>query len=326
MRAAGEAALSGAGGRGRYRRGLVHRRGAAPTLFGRVIGADADGVALVPATSYGFAVAARNLPLSRRQRVLVLAEEYPSGIYTWRAATRAVGAEIVTVDRRPGQSWAEAILAVLDERVRCGQRAERALDRRRPRRPGGGRRPLPRNRGSARHRRQPVDRRHAAGRAALRPDFVVSWVTSGCSGRSESATSTSRESIATASRSSRTGSCAPDPRTSPAWSTTATTINRGAALRRRPAHQVRTATDGDRGAGTATQLADPSRGCDVVQPDNSDRIHRNEAGAGPKGVRSAWTAHAGSAPTHISPFNHPAGTGRGQLLRGRAWRRHCHVD
>ena len=71
-------------------------------LYGRVIGADADGVALVPATSYGFAVAARNLPLSQGQRVLVLAEEYPSGIYTWRAATRAVGAEIVTVDRRPG--------------------------------------------------------------------------------------------------------------------------------------------------------------------------------------------------------------------------------
>lgn len=87
------------------------------TLYGQLVNADADGVALVPATSYGFAVAARNLPLSQGQRVLVLAEEYPSGIYTWRAAARAVGAEIVTVDRRPGQSWAEAILAVLDERV-----------------------------------------------------------------------------------------------------------------------------------------------------------------------------------------------------------------
>jgi len=87
------------------------------TLYGQVIGAGADGVALVPATSYGFAVAARNLPLSRGQRVVVLAEEYPSGVYTWRAATRPVGAEIVTVARRPGQSWTEAILVVLDERV-----------------------------------------------------------------------------------------------------------------------------------------------------------------------------------------------------------------
>src|SRR3954469_3535404 len=65
-------------------------------LVAGVLGGDADGVALVPATSYGFAVAARNLPLTPGRRVLVLAEEYPSGIYTWRAATRAAGAEMLT--------------------------------------------------------------------------------------------------------------------------------------------------------------------------------------------------------------------------------------
>jgi len=87
-------------------------------LFGELVGADAEGVALVPATSYGFAVAARNLALGPGDRVLVLAEEYPSGIYTWQAATRATGAEILTVHRQPGQPWIDAILDVLDERVR----------------------------------------------------------------------------------------------------------------------------------------------------------------------------------------------------------------
>jgi selenocysteine lyase/cysteine desulfurase len=48
---------------------------------------------------------------------VVLADEYPSGIYTWRAATRAVGAEIVTVSRATGQTWTDAVLEVLDERV-----------------------------------------------------------------------------------------------------------------------------------------------------------------------------------------------------------------
>jgi selenocysteine lyase/cysteine desulfurase len=86
-------------------------------LFAELVGGDAEGVALVPATSYGFAVAARNLTLKAGDRVVVLAEEYPSGIYTWRAATRAVGAEIVTVHRDPDQAWTEAILEVLDERV-----------------------------------------------------------------------------------------------------------------------------------------------------------------------------------------------------------------
>jgi selenocysteine lyase/cysteine desulfurase len=86
-------------------------------LVAGVIGGDADGVALVPSTSYGFAVAARNLPLRPGGRVLVLAEEYPSGIYTWRAAARAAGAAMLTVHREAGQGWTEAILADLDERV-----------------------------------------------------------------------------------------------------------------------------------------------------------------------------------------------------------------
>jgi selenocysteine lyase/cysteine desulfurase len=87
------------------------------SLFAAIVGADADGVALVPATSYGLAVAARNLPLRQGQRVLVLAEEYPSGIYTWRAAARRFDAEILTVVREPGQSWTESVLTALDERV-----------------------------------------------------------------------------------------------------------------------------------------------------------------------------------------------------------------
>jgi selenocysteine lyase/cysteine desulfurase len=87
------------------------------SLFAEIVGATAEGVALVPATSYGIAVAARNLPLRPGQRVLVLAEEYPSGIYTWRAAARRSGAEILTVTREPGQTWTDAVLAALDEDV-----------------------------------------------------------------------------------------------------------------------------------------------------------------------------------------------------------------
>jgi selenocysteine lyase/cysteine desulfurase len=72
------------------------------------------GVALVPATSYGFATAARNLPLRAGEVVVVLAEEYPSGIYTWRRSAARSGARIVTVTREPGQDWADAVEAVLD--------------------------------------------------------------------------------------------------------------------------------------------------------------------------------------------------------------------
>ena len=87
------------------------------TLFGRNARGDGEGVAIIPATSYGFAVAARNLPLERGRRVLVLAEEYPSGIYAWRSACRTTGAEILTVEREHGQSWTDAVLSALDDSV-----------------------------------------------------------------------------------------------------------------------------------------------------------------------------------------------------------------
>ena len=58
---------SGAAGRGRSRRATGSPRSSGSGSCSRdSIGADADGIALVPATSYGFAVAARNLPLRAR--------------------------------------------------------------------------------------------------------------------------------------------------------------------------------------------------------------------------------------------------------------------
>jgi selenocysteine lyase/cysteine desulfurase len=87
------------------------------TLFARLAGVDADGVALVPATSYGLAVAAANLTAAPGQRVLVLAEDYPSNWYTWQRFARRTGATVAAVDRRDGQTWAEALLDELDERT-----------------------------------------------------------------------------------------------------------------------------------------------------------------------------------------------------------------
>ncbi|MEV4351334.1 aminotransferase class V-fold PLP-dependent enzyme [Actinoplanes sp. NPDC049596] len=114
VRAAGEAALRQRArpweiGEDDWFAGVERLRG----LAGRLFGGDAEGVALVPATSYGFAVAAANLPLGPGQEVLVLADEYPSGVYTWRRLTE----RIRTVRRAAGQSWTEAVLAAIDERV-----------------------------------------------------------------------------------------------------------------------------------------------------------------------------------------------------------------
>jgi selenocysteine lyase/cysteine desulfurase len=84
-------------------------------LFARVIHADRDNVALVPAASYGIAIAAKNIPLSRNQNIVVLDQQYPSNVYAWRERSYETGATIVTVKRQPGQSWTDAIIAGIDE-------------------------------------------------------------------------------------------------------------------------------------------------------------------------------------------------------------------
>jgi selenocysteine lyase/cysteine desulfurase len=93
---------------------LVERR---RELLATIIGASSENIALVPATSYGLATAARNLFAREGQRILLIAEDYPSAVYTWRRFCQRTGASIVTVKRPAEEDWTTAILAALDERV-----------------------------------------------------------------------------------------------------------------------------------------------------------------------------------------------------------------
>lgn len=56
----------------------------AKSLFAKLINADTDDIALVPAASYGMSVAANNLPISPGQKILMLAEQFPSNVYCWQ--------------------------------------------------------------------------------------------------------------------------------------------------------------------------------------------------------------------------------------------------
>jgi selenocysteine lyase/cysteine desulfurase len=85
-------------------------------LFARLVGADADGVALVPSASYGMAVAAANVRVREGQRLVVLAEEFPSNLYPWREVARRARAEVFTVPRPEDGDWTRAVLAAVDGR------------------------------------------------------------------------------------------------------------------------------------------------------------------------------------------------------------------
>ncbi|WP_298724332.1 aminotransferase class V-fold PLP-dependent enzyme [uncultured Ferrovibrio sp.] len=83
-------------------------------LFAQIINATADDIALVPAASYGIAVAAQALPLQAGQSVLTLAEQFPSNVYRWMEKARAANARYVTVPRPADDDWTAAVLSHID--------------------------------------------------------------------------------------------------------------------------------------------------------------------------------------------------------------------
>jgi selenocysteine lyase/cysteine desulfurase len=84
-------------------------------LFARLIGGEADGVALIPAVSYGMAVAAANVKVEPEENILLLEEQFPSNVYPWRELAKHSGAKLVTVPRPPDHDWTSVVLEYMDE-------------------------------------------------------------------------------------------------------------------------------------------------------------------------------------------------------------------
>ncbi len=61
-------------------------------LFSALIGGDAEGVAVVPAVSYALSTVAGNVSARRDDRIVVLADQYPSNVYPWRDLAQRTGA------------------------------------------------------------------------------------------------------------------------------------------------------------------------------------------------------------------------------------------
>jgi selenocysteine lyase/cysteine desulfurase len=85
--------------------------------FARLINAKADDIAIVPSVSYGVSIAARNLPLSAGQSILVVEDQFPSNVYPWRERAREVDAEVHTVARPADGDWTRAVLEAIDDRT-----------------------------------------------------------------------------------------------------------------------------------------------------------------------------------------------------------------
>ncbi len=77
-----------------------------------------DRIAMIPAASYSVATAAKNLPLSKGQNIIVVEDQFPSNYYSWAVKCREVGAELRVVARPKAEdedSWSNRVLAAIDQ-------------------------------------------------------------------------------------------------------------------------------------------------------------------------------------------------------------------
>lgn len=82
-----------------------------------IFGATADDIAIVGSASYGIATAAQNVVVKRGQKILLLDEQFPSNLYSWRRVAQQQGADVVSVPWPEDGDWTSAVLRRLEKGV-----------------------------------------------------------------------------------------------------------------------------------------------------------------------------------------------------------------
>ncbi|RAX40335.1 aminotransferase class V-fold PLP-dependent enzyme [Rhizobium tropici] len=82
-------------------------------LAASFIGASIDDVGVIPATSYGIAVAAVNVPVAPGSVIIMMDNEHTSHRYAWYELARKKGATVVTVPRKADEDWGYALASAI---------------------------------------------------------------------------------------------------------------------------------------------------------------------------------------------------------------------
>ncbi len=90
------------------------------TLASDIFGGEPDGYAVVPSAGYGVSAAARAVEPELRpgDRILVIAEEFPSSVLPWMRTAQEAGAALLTVPYPQDGDWTRAILDRIDTHVK----------------------------------------------------------------------------------------------------------------------------------------------------------------------------------------------------------------
>ena len=89
----------------------------AKRLFGKLVNAPQDRIAVTPSASYGLSTAANNLSLTEGQRIIALKYQFPSHTYPWKRKARETGGVFVEVKVPHGEAATPALLEAIDERT-----------------------------------------------------------------------------------------------------------------------------------------------------------------------------------------------------------------
>lgn len=84
-------------------------------LFAPIIDAQTDDIAIIPGASYGVAVAARNIKLDKGQVIVMLAEQFPSNVYSWQRMAAEKDLQIKHVPTPSDGNWTDGVMTLLDE-------------------------------------------------------------------------------------------------------------------------------------------------------------------------------------------------------------------
>lgn len=92
--------------------------------FAQLINADDfQRIAIIPSASYGIANAANNVKLKQTDNIVVLEEQFPSNIYSWKRLVKTYGATLKMAkapdtQHNRGQKWNEILLAAINENTK----------------------------------------------------------------------------------------------------------------------------------------------------------------------------------------------------------------
>jgi selenocysteine lyase/cysteine desulfurase len=83
-------------------------------LFAGLIEASPDDIAIVPSISYAMATAASNLTFKKDGHTVMLAEQFPSHVYSWQERTTGDD-RVTTVDRPNTGDWTDKVIDAIDD-------------------------------------------------------------------------------------------------------------------------------------------------------------------------------------------------------------------